>query len=513
MHIVIAQMSHETNTFSPVITDLARFSGGRDLPVSGQEAIEMYTDTASSMGGFIQAASEFDVTISVPIVAGAAPSGPVEDETYEYIVSKIIEAAVACDAIMLDLHGAMVTKSFEDGEGELLRRIRAVAPDIPIAVALDMHANIYPAIVESATVVAGYHTYPHVDMDSTGLRAGRALLNSMVGTTTPTMVWGNAPMLPHVMRQGTDDYPNKALQERVAEMEASDAVVVSLFTGFPHADIYNAGLSVIVVTDNDPELAKRLGDELLDQAWNDRQVFVYEREPLEQSVSRAKAIGEERITTNYSTDTKGNDDVDQGPILLLDHYDNTASGGTMDTTEVLAEILRQDLQDVAVFGFYDPEVVLQMQSAGIGSSVTVSLGAKLPMPALEEQSKPLTLTGRVKLMSDGRFPATVAMSRGLEMNMGLCGILSVGTVDIVVISRHIEPFDPGCFRALGIEPTQRKYLMLKSRIHYRVGFMPLVKEVVECAGVGVCTSDYSQLKFENVRRPIFPLDGVNSRNG
>jgi microcystin degradation protein MlrC len=149
----------------------------------------------------------------------------------------------------------------------------------------------------------------------------------------------------------------------------------------------------------------------------------------------------------------------------------------------------------------------------VGAEITVSLGGKLPMPALAEQSSPLTLTGRVKLLSEGRFRATVPMSRGLTMNMGTAGVLSVGSVDIVVVSRHIEPFDPGCFRSLGIEPTERRYLMLKSRIHYRVGFMPLVEAVVECAGRGVCTSDYSELRFENVRRPVYPLDGINSLEG
>jgi microcystin degradation protein MlrC len=236
----------------------------------------------------------------------------------------------------------------------------------------------------------------------------------------------------------------------------------------------------------------------LDQAWEDRQAFVYEVEPLEDSVARAASLPGELAG-------------DDAPVLLLDHYDNTASGGTMDTTEVLAEILRQGLQDVAVFGFYDPETVAEMEAAGVGNEVSVMLGGKLPMPALARQSEPLALSGTVKLISDGRFPATVAMSRGLTMNMGKTAVLSVGSVDIVVISRHIEPFDPGCFRSLGIEPTARRYLMLKSRIHYRVGFKPLVAAVVECAGLGVCTSDYSEVTFENVRRPIFPLDGINAR--
>ena len=310
-------------------------------------------------------------------------------------------------------------------------------------------------------------------------------------------------MLPHVMRQGTDDFPNKALQERAAQMETEGALAVSLFTGFPHADIAEAGLSVVVVTDGDETLAEQLRDELLDSAWNDRQQFVYQLEPLEASVSRAAAFADAEPVESSASAT--------GPILLLDHYDNTASGGTMDTTEVLAEILRQGLDDVAVFGFFDPEVVQQMAAAGVGAEVTVELGGKQPMPALKRQSRPLRLTGRVKLISDGRFKATVAMSRGLTLEMGTAAVLSISSVDIVIVSKHIEPFDPGCFRSLGIEPTAKRFVMLKSRIHYRVGFRDIAREVVECAGLGVCTSDYDEVEFKKVRRPIFPLDGVNAR--
>ena len=497
MRVIIATMSHETNTFSPVITDLDRFSYGRETLLGGAEAERIYTGTASCVGGFLQAAREVGAEVTIPVIAGAAPSGPVENEAYERIAELIVSAAGQNpDAILLDLHGAMVSRSFEDGEGELLRRVRQIAGDIPIGVALDMHANLYPAMVENASVIKGYQTYPHVDMDETALQAGRVTLKALAGQVNPVMVWGNVPMLPHVMRQGTDDFPNRALQERVREMEAEGALAVSLFTGFPHADIRNAGLSVVVVTDGDRDLAERYREELLETAWSERQAFVYQVEPLIDSVARAKSLAS-----------------DNGPVLLLDHYDNTASGGTMDTTEVLAEILAQGLEDVAVFGFYDPAVVAEMEAAGVGAEVTVTLGAKLAMPALAEASTPLQLTGKVKLLSAGTFPASVAMSRGLTMNMGKAAVLAVGSVDIVVISRHIEPFDPGCFRSLGIEPTERRYLMLKSRIHYRVGFMPLVAEVVECAGLGVCTSDYSEVSFENVRRPIFPLDGINSREG
>lgn len=497
MRIGIAGMSHETNTFSPVITDLKRFSGSAETPPSGDRALKIFRGTGTCIGGFVGVCEARHYAFELGIAAGAAPSGPVENDAYEFMTAQILDLAGRVDALMLDLHGAMVTRSFDDGEGELLRRIRSKHPALPIAVALDMHANVTADMVAHANIICGYHTYPHIDMEETATRAGNLLLDMLEGRCQPVMAWGNAPMLPHVMRQGTDDEPNRSLQARATAMGEStgEALDSSVFVGFPHADIRDAGLSAVVITHADPDGAIRLRNELLGQAWEHRQAFVYRPEPLEASMAEARARA---------------NDAGSGPVLLLDHYDNTASGGTMDSTTVLAAILEARLDDVAVFGIFDPEAVKAMAAAGIGAEITLALGGRLPTPAVPEQSRPLTVTGRVKLLADGRFPATVAMSRGMTMDMGHCGVLAVGGVDIVVISRHIEPFDPGCFRAVGIEPTTRRYLMIKSRIHYRVGFRPLVKATVECAGTGVCTSDYADLKFERVRRPVYPLDGVNT---
>ena len=349
---------------------------------------------------------------------------------------------------------------------------------------------------KNATVITGYQTYPHIDMFETGARAAQVLFDSIEGRVTPTMVWGNCPMLPHVMRQGTDDFPNRELQQRAKEMEShGEALAVSLFTGFPHADIYNAGLSVVVVTDNDVEKAGSLRDELLEMAWRDREAFVYGIEPLSESVGKA----------NAAADAPGT-----GPVILLDHYDNTASGGSMDTTEVLREIIEQGLEDVAAFGIFDPEAVEQMIAAGVGQEVNVSLGAKFHLDALAEQSRPLEVTGIVRHISDGKFKVTGPMGTGATMNMGKTVVLDTGKVQIAVISRHVEPFDLGCFTSIGIDPLKKRFLMLKSRIHYRATYKPIAKQIIECAGVGVCTSDYSQLEFKHVRRPIYPLDRINA---
>ena len=493
MRLLIAMMKHETNTFSPVPTPLARFGNGPG-PLYGEAAIRAFRGTGTGLGAYLDLAERERAEIVLPIAAGAPPSSPVEDAAYTHITDTICEAAArgGFDGIMLDLHGAMVTESLEDGEGQFLKRLRAIDPKTPIAVSLDMHANLYDEIVANATVVTGYRTYPHVDTYETARLAGEILLRAIRGEVSPVMAWGNVPMLPHVMRQGTDDHPNKELQHRCAAMSSDGALAASLFTGFPHADITNAGLSAVVVTNGDRKLAEDLRDELLDRAWVERDAFVYQIEPLQQSVARAKAMP-----------------PGDGPVVLLDHYDNCASGGTMDTTVVLAEILRQGLEDVAAFAIYDPKAVQQAIDAGIGSEVSLSIGGKIGMPAIPAESPSLIVTGTVKTITNGRYRNRGPMARGVQMDMGPSVVLDTGPVEIVLISRHVEPSDLNCLVSLGIDPMQKRYVMLKSRIHWRAGLGKLARAVVDCAGVGVCTSDYGQLQFNKVRRPIYPLDLPN----
>ncbi len=495
MRVVIAMMKHETNTFSPVPTPIERFARGRPLPPRGKDAYDAFKDTGSAMGAFIELAEREGWEIVTPIAAQASPSAPVQDSAYKEMTDAICEAvAEGCDAVMLELHGAMVTESLEDGEGKLMTRLREIAPDVPIAISLDMHTNLYPEIVDNATTLAGYFTYPHIDNYETGMRAGEALIKLIKGEAKPVLAWGNRPMLPHVMRQGTDDFPNKQLQVRAKQMEADgEALCATLFSGFPHADIHNAGLSACVVTDDDPEAAQRLCDELLDSAWKDREAWVYKIEPLEESMARAKKITE-------------------GPVVLLDHYDNSASGGTQDTTTVLSAILEAGLEDVAVFAICDPEAVQTLIAAGVGNEITLPIGGKMDMPSIGKTGEPVTVTGTVKLISDGLYRNLGPASPGVLMDMGPTVVLDTGKVEIVVISRQTEPNDKNSLLSLGINPARKKYLMLKSRIHYRAGYGDIAKEVIECAGTGVCTSDYDQLTFENVRRPIYPLDLINDPN-
>ncbi len=509
MKLVIAQMKHETNTYSPVPTPLARFATGQDEPPEGAAAVAAYRGTGSAIAAFIDLAEAAGADYTVPIAAAAWPSGPVHDAAFEHICSRICAAvAQGCDAVLLDLHGAMVTQTFDDGEGELLRRIRAIAPTVPIGVALDMHTNLYDAMATHATAIAGYQTYPHIDVYETGLRAGRAVLAQLAGKARPTMASGRKPMLPHVMRQGSDDSPNRELQARCREMEAEGALAASVFVGFPNADIEYAGLSAVVVTDNDPALAQRWCDELLALAWAQRQAFVYTIEPLALSMARALQLAAARASAAGSGAGPDGSIGPNGPIVLLDHSDNCASGGTMDTMTVLCAMLDAGLTDAAAFAIFDPAAAQQLAAAGVGAQVTLPLGGKLHMPSVGLAGQPRVVSGRVKLICDGRYRNRGPMGRGELNDMGLTAVLDVSGIQVVIISNHVEPHDLAAFAAVGIEPERLKYLMLKSRVHWRAGLKRLAGGVVECAGTGVCTSDYDTLAFKHVRRPIYPLDAM-----
>lgn len=485
---VVAMMEHETNTFSPVPTPLARFGRHGEGLARGKEVADIYAGTGTGIGAFIDVTRAAGMELVTPIAANAAPSGKVDREAYRTMTDAIVDSVSAgCDALFLDLHGAMVTQDHDDGEGELLARIRTIAPDLPIAISLDLHANLTHDIVNNCTVLVGYKTYPHIDMYEAGSHAAHLLLQAMAGEIDPVMVWGSRPILAQTLRMGHDDRPMGPLIEQAKQAEAQGLLAASVFGGFPLADVAFAGVSVVTIADGDPDRAEEIRDQLLDAAWEERMEFVFDDEPLEESVARAAKL-------------------DDGTIILLDHADNTASGGTQDTTAVLAEVMRQELSDVAMFAIYDPAVVDEMFAAGVGSQVTVSVGGKTDMASIGRVGEPLEVTGTVAALTDGSFEITVAMGSGTFANMGRCALLDTGRVQIVVVSRHTEPNDLGHFRSLGVEPTEKRYLILKSRIHYRAGFAPIAKHTIPCNGVGVTSSDNSLFLFENVRRPIYPLD-------
>jgi microcystin degradation protein MlrC len=489
MRLLVAMMKHETNTFSPVTTDWARFQSWSAH--FGAAARAAYEGTGMPMGAYLDLAREIGAEVVTPVAAEAMPSGPVTADAYERMSGAILEAVSrGCDAAMLDLHGAMVAETTPDGEGTLLERIRAIAPELPIAVTCDLHANLTEAMVRNCTALIGYKTYPHVDMREVGEQVGRILLGALEGKVRPVMAWGRRPLLAQTLRMGTDDEPMRSLIAAAREAERRGMLAATVFGGFPMADIEAAGLSSICVADGDEGAARREVEALLRQAWERREEFVYAHEPLDRALARAK-------------------EIEEGPVLLLDHADNVGSGGTEDVMTVIREVMRAGLEGVAVAAVCDPEAVQAMARAGVGATMTLALGGRTDMPSIGLGGEPLTVTGRVRTLSDGEWTVRGPMYTGVKVSMGPSAVLDTGRMQIVVVSRHHEPWDLGVFTSLGIDPRTKRYLLLKSRIHYRAGFAPIARATITCDGEGVTTSDNTRLSFRHVRRPIYPLDRIN----
>ncbi len=494
MKFVSAMMRHETNTFSPLPTTLEDFCRGTgiDGPNYGEVAAKCFKETNSALGAYLDIADESGAEIEVAIAASASPSGIVRDTAFEHICEMICTSvALGCDAVLLDLHGAMVTETFDDPEGELLRRIRHVAPDIPIAIALDFHTNISKMTIDNATVITGYRTYPHIDIYETGERAARTLLRAMAGEIDPVISWKVMPMLTHMNKQTPSCEPMKSIMDRARQAEADGEVLnASIFGGFPLSDIPHVGLATVIMADRNNPNGQALCDELSDMAWQRRADFVFESGTLEGAVAEAKSYGD-------------------GPIVMADHGENVGAGGVTDVMDALEEVLRVGLEDVVAGPFWDPASVAELRSAGEGAEVTIDLGGKTDMPALNMKGRPLRLSGKVGRLSNGAFTISGPMMTGMIADIGDCAVLEMsGDVQVVICSKRLEPYDKGVFTQAGIDPASKRYILLKSRQHFRAGFEDIAKHIVMVPGPGVCSSDYDLFPFKNIPRPLYPLDDI-----
>jgi microcystin degradation protein MlrC len=488
MKILIARLNHETNTFSPVPTPLASFA-----PTYGEAAYQSSVGMRTAMAAFIDLANTLGATVVTPVSATANPSGPVQAAAYDALTQCIVAAAPGCDAILLDLHGAMVAENSLDGEGDLLAHVRAAAPGVPIGVALDLHGNITQKIMDHADVVVGFKTYPHVDMYETGLHAGRLLLAMLQGEQRYTVRWRQLPLMSHTLCSTTLFGATQRAVQAAQAAEQDGLPAVSIFAGFSLADIPAPCVSVVATAIDSPQgvaYAQATVDRIAEQIWAERSQFVYRSEPLVESMQRALAMAEGASK----------------PVLLVDHSDNCMSGGTCDTMDVLQAALAQGLRDIAVGPLCDPQAVAQMVDAGVGAQVSIALGNKVALTQLGIVKHPMPVTGTVRAISDGVYTVSGPIYTGQRCCMGRSVLLDIGSAQIVVTELPHEPWDIGVFQCVGADPSQHRFLLLKSRMYCRPVFVPLSQGLVECDSPGVTSSDYALYPFSKVTRPVFPLD-------
>jgi len=486
MKLLLAMMSHETNTFSTIPTDRRQFEA-RGLSYGG-EIVETFRGTGTCLGGMIEATERAGATLVPSVAAAASPAGRVTADIYGDVEARIladIEGAGHLDGVLLDLHGAMVPEGMDDGEGQLLAAVRErVGPAVPIAVTLDFHANLSAAMVAHATLLHGYKTYPHVDMAERGAEAAGRLLDVIAGRIRPTVAYRKPPLLPPLGNQGTARGPMRRLYDLADAMEREPGVVsVSVFAGFPLADIPDAGLGVYVATHDDPALAERHAEALARVAWEHRSEFIHAALPVKDAVARARAAA-------------------GGPIVLADMADNTGGGAAGDGTEILRELLRVGARSAVVACLCDAAAAQACAAAGVGARVTLDIGGKVD----DRHGAPVRVTGTVRTLSDGRFVHTGPMMHGLAGRLGTTAVLDVDDIKVILISYRWQTLDPEMIRLVGFDPLREKILVVKSTIHYRAAFEPLAKEIIEVDAPGLSSSNLQRFAFRRVRRPIFPLD-------
>ena len=482
--IAIAGFMHETNTFAPqkaTWEDFIRTESFPGLSV-GAEYLEVMPGKNIASAGFIAEAQAQGHELLPIAWCCAVPSAHVTEhafETYAEMLLTGLAEATPFDAVYLDLHGAMVCEHFEDGEGELLARVRAqIGPKMPLVVSLDLHSNTTTQMFDNCDGLIAYRTYPHVDMAHTGGRAARYLDAMLADPEKPLAKAHRAlPFLMPLTGQCTMVQPTMGTYELVAALETEPGVSSVSFTpGFPPADIWHCG-PVVVVYGEDQAAADQAADALCEAILAREAEFQVERLKPGKAVSQAIASNAHK------------------PYVLADVQDNCGAGATSDTTGLLRALIEQGA-DRAVLGILvDGAAADQAHAAGKGAFIDVSLGGKV----YTDGDPPYEGRFEVMAVSDGRFTCTGPFYLGAEPNLGPMALLRKGGVSVVVSTHRMQAADKEMFRHLGCEPSEQKILGLKSSVHFRADFTDVAEQILVVEAPGASFDRPEDLPYKNLR--------------
>jgi microcystin degradation protein MlrC len=486
VRIAVSGFIHESNTFNPLRTDRAAFVA-QGLTF-GAALLDEWRDAHHEVGGFLESAGA-DGFEAVPLVmAWATPSGPVTDDVFDEVTRAIIDGVRRGrpDGLLLALHGAMVAGSHPDADGEVLTRLRrALGPDFPIVVTLDLHGNLSPRLIEGCTAAVAYRTNPHVDQRECGRRAARLLARTLRGDVRPCVALAKPPLLVNIMVQDTSQEPLKPFMDAARDLEKRPGVLAaSLLPGFAYADVPQMGPSVVVVTDADMLMARREADRLAAMLWDARASL--NRTLPDAATAVAQALRAWRT-----------------PVVLVDSGDNVGGGSAADGTVLLAELLRQGATD-GVVCLFAPDEVKHCATSGVGADVTLTVGGKVD----RRHGDPLTVTGRVRLLHDGTYVEPAVRHGGKRVNhMGPTALVEITGRNLLVLTslRH-PPFSLGQLTCLGIAPQRQRVLVVKAAIAYKAAYAPVAGTVIEVDTPGITAVNPARFDYRHVRRPLYPLE-------
>ena len=485
MRIAIGGFMHETNTFAPSKATYEMFDRADSWPalVEGDGMAEATAGVNIAIAGFVEAADDLDFELAPLLWCNAGPSAHVTDDAFERISNRI--AALArdagpIDAVYLDLHGAMVTENFEDGEGELLARVRAaIGPDIPLIASLDLHANVTEAMVRHADALVGFRTYPHVDMAETGARTAH-LLKRILAEGKPAKAMRRTDFLVSINWQCTLVDPAKAVYGELADLESADpSLSLSFLQGFPPADIAECGPSVIAYG-RDQAAADNAADALI-AAIKSRQ-DQFDGDYLDPEAATASAM-------QLAAANPGK------PIVIADTQDNPGGGGDGDTTGMLRALVAAKAD--AVLGLMiDADAAAAAHKAGIGSAIELSLGGRS-----WHEDTPFPIRATVEQLGDGQFTCTGGFYKGSNMQLGEMALIRIADTPtrVVIASKKVQAADQEMFRHLGVEPADERILVLKSSVHFRADFEPIAADVLVARAPGPVIADPADLPYTRLR--------------
>jgi microcystin degradation protein MlrC len=494
--VFAASLMHESHSFCVNKAGHAAFSGtgyyGHRL--AGAAIGAAFAGTNTEWGGVIAAAERHGWRLTTGFSATAVPAGPVEAAVFEEFADAIcaaLRAAPRPDGVILILHGAMVTEHLDDPEGALLARVRAIlGPDRPLAITLDLHANISKAMVGLADIVTCYRTTPHTDMAATATRAADLLHRAMRGEVRPRTVMARRPFM-----GGLDDGrtvgagPFPRLLARAAQLEGEPGVLtIACASGFEWSDVAEPGTAIAVTTDGWRARGIEIAEALADQAWADRHERSIRLEPLDHVAGLAR----ERLMRD------GN-----GPLLIGDYTDCPHGGPAGDGTALLASLIDGACTG-AVLGFLnDADAVALARGAGVGARIDLRLGGRVD-PRFG--GGPLDVSATVLGLTDGAYLHRGPLAHGTAGTVGAGALLEVAGVRVCVVGQPIAVYDREQFRCFAIDPERERVLACKAMNHFRADFEAIAERLVYVDSGGACSYDLARFPWRRVPRPIAPLD-------
>lgn len=477
MKLFIAGLDTETNTFSPMQTGHEAFSENQ---IAHGDATEKPLNCCSSqLFVWRKAAEAKGWKVIESLCAVAEPGGKTTRTVYESFRTTILDdlrAAMPVDGVMLALHGACVADGYDDVEGDLLHHVRLlVGPDIPIAAELDLHCHLTDRMVENATVIAAYKEYPHTDIEEVAEQLFALMVKTLAKQVHPVMALYDCRM---VSTFRVHQAPLRGIVDNMKAMEGRDGVLsISFGHGFPWGDVEDVGAKMLVVTDNDAakaaQIAQGFGRQIFEAREQLRGQFLTIDEALDHALAACK-----------------------GPVVLADVSDNAGGGASGDSTFILRRIIERGIEDVASCLYWDPIAVRMCKEAGEGATLALRIGGKIGVAS----GDPLDLVVTVRRISSGitqRFGV-------VPLSIGDAVWVSAGSVDIVLNTVRTQTFHPECMSALGLDPSTKKIVIVKSSNHFRAGFEPIASEILYVAAPGALLPHFEKLDFTKLNKPYWP---------